>query len=57
MSKFGVVWSQNETVRLAKEWLLSPLVLKPLFGLASEGVLRVSNMAELVDFFSYQMHH
>ena len=50
--EFGVVRSQNEAVRLANDRLAFPLVLKPLFGMASEGVLRVNNPAELEDAFS-----
>jgi biotin carboxylase len=44
---FSLVRSCDEAVRLANERLAFPLVLKPLFGTASEGVLRVNDVAEL----------
>jgi biotin carboxylase len=43
---FALVRSQDEAVRQARE-LGFPLVLKPLSGTASEGVLRVNDQAEL----------
>src|SRR5215469_15847241 len=39
--KFFSIRSFDEAVRLVRNGLSFPLVLKPLFGMASEGVLRV----------------
>ena len=44
---FCLVKNLDEAVRAATSQMNFPLVLKPVFGMASEGVLRVNNMAEL----------